>query len=101
MLVAWIRHDRDGENRNCVLNAFSGDAGEGFFIRFYEGRIKMLTIGFIGAGTVGTALAQLLNSKGYQIVAVSSRSLTSANNLAQVVGGCHLKGLANSSRSTR
>jgi len=51
----------------------------------------MLTIGFIGAGTVGTALAQLLNSKGYQVVAVSSRSLTSANNLAEVVGGCRLE----------
>jgi len=51
----------------------------------------MLTIGFIGAGTVGTALAQLLNSKGYQVVAVSSRSLTSAKKLAEVVGGCSIK----------
>ena len=49
----------------------------------------MLKLGFIGAGTVGTALAVRLNSKGYQVVAVSSRSQTSAENLAQVIKGCH------------
>jgi len=48
----------------------------------------MLKLGFIGAGTVGTALAVLLNSKGYQVVAVSSRSLTSAEKLAKAVNGC-------------
>jgi len=48
----------------------------------------MLKLGFIGAGTVGTALAVLLNSKGYQVVAVSSRSLTSADKLAKAVNGC-------------
>jgi len=31
----------------------------------------MLKLGFIGAGTVGTALAVRLNSKGYQVVAAS------------------------------
>lgn len=50
----------------------------------------MLKLGFIGAGTVGTALAVRLNSKGYPIVAVSSRSRTSAENLAQAVGGCRV-----------
>ena len=49
----------------------------------------MLKLGFIGAGTVGTALAIRLSSKGYQIVAVSSRSQTSARNLAQVISNCH------------
>ncbi len=48
----------------------------------------MLKIGFIGAGTVATALAVGLHSKGYSIVAVSSRSQTSATNLAQLVNGC-------------
>jgi len=48
----------------------------------------MLKLGFIGAGTVGTALAIKLNSKGYPVVAVSSRSQTSARNLAQAISGC-------------
>ena len=51
--------------------------------------IRMLRLGFIGAGTVGTALAIRLSSKGYQVVAVSSRSHTSAKNLAQRVNDCH------------
>jgi predicted short-subunit dehydrogenase-like oxidoreductase (DUF2520 family) len=49
----------------------------------------MLKLGFIGAGTVGTALSVRLSSKGYQVVAVSSRSQASARKLAQVVSGCH------------
>ncbi|MDP6142491.1 MAG: DUF2520 domain-containing protein [Dehalococcoidales bacterium] len=47
----------------------------------------MIKIGFIGAGTVATALAVGLHSKGYSIVAVSSRSQTSATNLVQMVNG--------------
>ena len=49
----------------------------------------MLKLGFIGAGTVGTALSVRLSSKGYQVIAVSSRSQTSARKLAQAVSGCH------------
>jgi len=48
----------------------------------------MLRLGFIGAGTVGTALAVRLSSSGYPVVAVSSRSQTSAVNLAQTIDGC-------------
>ncbi len=48
----------------------------------------MLKLGFIGAGTVGIALAVRLSSKGYQVVAVSSRSQTSAENLARAITGC-------------
>ena len=48
----------------------------------------MLKLGFIGAGTVGTALSLRLSSKGYPVVAVSSRSQTSARNLAQAISGC-------------
>ncbi len=49
----------------------------------------MLRLGFIGAGTVGTALSVRLSSKGYQVIAVSSRSQTSTRKLAQAVSGCH------------
>ncbi len=49
----------------------------------------MLKLGFIGAGTVGTTLAVRLSSKGYQVLAVSSRSQASARKLAQTVSGCH------------
>ncbi len=46
--------------------------------------------GFIGAGTVGTALAVLLSHKGYQVTCVSSRSRASAENLAKAVDGCRV-----------
>jgi len=48
----------------------------------------MLKLGFIGAGTVGTALSIRLSERGYQVVAVSSRSQTSAEKLAQAISGC-------------
>jgi predicted short-subunit dehydrogenase-like oxidoreductase (DUF2520 family) len=46
------------------------------------------TIGFIGAGTTGTALAVRLAQHGYPVTAVASRSLTSAEKLATRVSGC-------------
>ncbi len=49
----------------------------------------MLKLGFIGAGTVGTALSVRLSNKGYPVIAVSSRSQTSAVKLAQTISGCH------------
>ncbi len=48
----------------------------------------MIDLGFIGAGTVGTALAFLLSGKGYRVTSVSSRSPASAENLAKAVDGC-------------
>jgi predicted short-subunit dehydrogenase-like oxidoreductase (DUF2520 family) len=48
----------------------------------------MLTVGFVGAGTVGTALAVSLSQRGSPVVAVSSRSLTSARKLAGLVANC-------------
>lgn len=48
----------------------------------------ILTLGFIGAGTTGTALAVRLTQCGYRVVAVSSRSLTSAERLAARISGC-------------
>jgi predicted short-subunit dehydrogenase-like oxidoreductase (DUF2520 family) len=51
----------------------------------------MHNIGFIGAGTVGTALAVRLREKGYPIAAVASRSLTSAQRLAGMVDNCEVQ----------
>ncbi len=48
----------------------------------------MIEIGFIGAGTVGTALAVRLSGKGYPVVAVSSHTKASAQRLAEAVPGC-------------
>ena len=50
----------------------------------------MLKLGFIGAGTVGTALAARLSGRGYPVVAVSSLSRASAQKLAQAAGGCRV-----------
>jgi predicted short-subunit dehydrogenase-like oxidoreductase (DUF2520 family) len=50
----------------------------------------MLKIGFIGAGTVGTALAARLAGRGYPVVAVSSRRRASAQKLAQAIKGCRV-----------
>ncbi len=56
---------------------------------FFSGRfVKVLKLGFIGAGTVGTALAIKLQQQGYNIVAVNSRRRESAEKLAQAVGDC-------------
>jgi len=48
------------------------------------------TVGFIGAGTTGTALAVRLAQQAYLIIAVSSRSLTSAEKLAAKINGCQV-----------
>ena len=50
----------------------------------------MLKVGFIGAGTTGTALAVRLFQKECPVVAVSSRSLTSAQRLAGLVPNCQI-----------
>ncbi len=46
------------------------------------------TIGFIGAGTVGTALASLLAQSGYNVAQVASRTRASAERLAESARGC-------------
>lgn len=50
----------------------------------------MSTIGFIGAGITGTALATRLDQQGYDIAAVSSRTLVSAEKLAQRMKHCRV-----------
>ena len=47
-----------------------------------------MRIGFIGAGTVATALAIHLHSNGYPITSVASRSFASAKALSDAVPGC-------------
>ena len=44
------------------------------------------TLGIIGAGRVGGALAQALHKRGWSISALYSRSNTSALNLAEIIG---------------
>jgi predicted short-subunit dehydrogenase-like oxidoreductase (DUF2520 family) len=50
----------------------------------------MVKIGFIGAGTTGTALAVRLSQRGCPVVAVFSRTLSSAQKLARVVPNCQV-----------
>ncbi len=47
-----------------------------------------MKLGFIGAGVVGTAMAVRLQEKGYPVIAVASRSKTSADKLAGTIEGC-------------
>ncbi len=48
----------------------------------------MTRVGFIGAGTVGTALAIGLNARGYKVTAVYSRTRESAEKLASALPDC-------------
>jgi len=50
----------------------------------------MLKTGFIGAGTTGTALAVRFSQKGCPVVAVFSRTLSSAQKLAGLVRDCQV-----------
>jgi len=50
----------------------------------------MMRLGFIGAGTVGSALAIRLAEKGYPVVAVSSRTRASAEKLAGTIKDCRV-----------
>ena len=52
------------------------------------------TIGFIGAGVTGTALACQLFRQGYAVVAVNSRNTSSAERLASYVNNCRVCGTA-------
>ena len=50
----------------------------------------MLKLGIIGAGTVGTALAVRLKSKGYAIAAVASRSQASVERFTRYIGSSNI-----------
>jgi predicted short-subunit dehydrogenase-like oxidoreductase (DUF2520 family) len=53
-------------------------------------RRPMDRLGFIGAGTTGTALAVRLSESGCPVVAVSSRTVSSAEKLARRLPGCRV-----------
>ena len=53
-------------------------------------RGNMLKAGFIGTGTVGTALAVLLNRKGYQVISVCDLNRESSEKLAKRLKGCRV-----------
>jgi predicted short-subunit dehydrogenase-like oxidoreductase (DUF2520 family) len=55
---------------------------------------SMPTIGFIGAGITGTALAVRMAQHGYEVIAVSSRSLSSAEKLSARTRGCQVYNVA-------
>jgi len=50
----------------------------------------MLEVGFIGAGTVGTALAVLLHNKGYQFVGASRKNGAPGDTQPAIVSNLHL-----------
>ena len=52
------------------------------------------TVGIIGAGITGTALAYRLRKRDYKIVAVNSRSTSSSTRLAAMIGNCEVCGTA-------
>ena len=45
-------------------------------------------VGFIGAGALGTTLAQAMHRCGYRVCAVASRTAASAERLADAIPGC-------------
>lgn len=55
---------------------------------FFALKARGLRIGFIGAGTVGNALAKALTKSGYKVTAISSLHLSSAQKLASIIPGC-------------
>jgi predicted short-subunit dehydrogenase-like oxidoreductase (DUF2520 family) len=65
--------------------ALSDITREGFCFRGI-----MIKIGFIGAGTVGTALAVLLSQKGYEFIGASRRNRTNTGKSGKIVGNLHL-----------
>jgi len=50
--------------------------------------VDNLAVGFIGAGSVGNALALALSATGHRVAAVASRSFASARELAARILGC-------------
>lgn len=90
------RRDRDGKRSDslrlllCYLRlSVRKDGGEAylFLMSSRAGLTKdNLRIGFIGAGKVGAALAILLSQRGYQVVAIASRTFGRAQELAAQTG---------------
>ena len=49
---------------------------------------EYLTIGFVGAGVLGSGLALALNAVGWPVTAITSRTHTSAQRAAGLIDGC-------------
>lgn len=49
---------------------------------------QSILVGFVGAGTTGTALAVRLAQKGYPVISVASKTQSSAEALAKRINGC-------------
>ena len=58
------------------------------YLPFESWQMADLTMGFIGAGTLGNGMALALLSAGYRVVAVSSRNYGSAERLAGRIPNC-------------
>jgi predicted short-subunit dehydrogenase-like oxidoreductase (DUF2520 family) len=69
-----------------MSEAFPVVLREGFL--FWSERPGVLKVGFIGAGTVGTALAIRLRGAGYAVAVAASRTFASAERLAGAAPGC-------------
>ena len=84
------------DNRSCLKNPLGYAERVFWFMDMYDGYASgqgftdMLKAGFIGAGTTGNALAVRLSQKGWPVVAVSSRTLSSAQRLAKRVRNCQV-----------
>ena len=84
------------DNRSCLKNPLGITERVFWFMDMYDGYASsqgftdMLKTGFIGAGTTGNALAVRLSQKGWPVVAVSSRTLSSAQRLAKRVRNCQV-----------
>ncbi len=52
------------------------------------GRRENVTIGFVGAGVLGSGLALALNAAGWRVTAMASRTQASAERAASLIGGC-------------
>ena len=51
-------------------------------------RAEDVTIGFVGAGVLGSGLALALNAAGWRVTAIASRSHASAERAASLIDGC-------------
>ena len=84
------------DNRSCLKNPLGITERVFWFMDMYDGYASsqgftdMLKTGFIGAGMTGNALAVRLSQKGWPVVAVSSRTLSSAQRLAKRVRNCQV-----------
>jgi predicted short-subunit dehydrogenase-like oxidoreductase (DUF2520 family) len=67
----------------------AGDSSR-ILVQFVTMRAKKITLGFIGAGRVGTGLATGFARAGLDVVAIASRKIASAQKLAKRVRGARV-----------